>query len=73
MGVVLPGGEGRALRRRRLSAKMGAGRRFDQPGGLAMTSGKPLLHLVFGGVVSDPRGTEFVDPQRLDVIGIFPN
>lgn len=34
---------------------------------------KPLLHLVFGGAVADPQGTDFTDPDGLDIIGIFPN
>jgi len=34
---------------------------------------KPLLHLVFGGEVTDPQGTDFVDCDRLDVVGIFPD
>ncbi|MDA1089012.1 MAG: DUF4170 domain-containing protein [Proteobacteria bacterium] len=34
---------------------------------------KPLLHLVFGGTVADPQGTDFVDPDDLDIIGIFPS
>ncbi len=34
---------------------------------------KPLLHLVFGGEVSDPQGTDFVNPDGLDVVGIFPS
>ncbi len=34
---------------------------------------KSLLHLVFGGVVRDPQGVDFVDDSNLDVIGIFPN
>jgi hypothetical protein len=33
----------------------------------------PLLHLVFGGEVKDPRGLDFVDPASLDIVGIFPN
>lgn len=32
-----------------------------------------LLHLVFGGELRDPNGTEFVDLDQLDVVGIFPN
>ena len=32
-----------------------------------------LLHLVFGGRVRDPQGTDFVDPAALDVVGIFPS
>lgn len=31
------------------------------------------LHLVFGGRVSDPQGTDFTDPAGLDVVGIFPD
>ncbi len=34
---------------------------------------KPLLHLVFGGRVADPRGVDFVDADHLHVVGIFPN
>ncbi|RME67799.1 MAG: DUF4170 domain-containing protein [Alphaproteobacteria bacterium] len=34
---------------------------------------KPLLHLVFGGRVKDPRGLDFVDTAALDIVGIFPN
>jgi hypothetical protein len=36
-------------------------------------SDKPLLHLVFGGTVADPSGTDFVDTESLDIVGIFPN
>ena len=31
------------------------------------------LHLVFGGRVRDPRGLEFVDPENLETVGIFPD
>lgn len=31
------------------------------------------LHLVFGGELKDPRSTEFIDPDNLDVIGIYPD
>jgi Domain of unknown function (DUF4170) len=34
---------------------------------------KRLLHLVFGGELKDPNGTEFVDTERFDLVGIFPN
>jgi hypothetical protein len=34
---------------------------------------KPLLHLVFGGRVDNPQGTEFVDTDNLDIVGIYPN
>lgn len=29
------------------------------------------LHLVFGGRVSDPQGTDFVDLKSLDIVGMF--
>lgn len=35
--------------------------------------GESLLHLVFGGEVSDPRGVDFKDPTKLDVVGIYPS
>ena len=31
------------------------------------------LHLVFGGRVSDPQGAEFIEPDNLDIVGIFPD
>jgi hypothetical protein len=34
---------------------------------------KPLLHLVFGGEVKDPRSVEFVDVANLDIVGIYPD
>lgn len=35
---------------------------------------KPLLHLVFGGEVSDPQGLDFVsDPDKLHMVGLYPN
>jgi hypothetical protein len=32
-----------------------------------------LLHLVFGGELVDPQGTEFRDVDAIDVVGVFPN
>lgn len=29
------------------------------------------MHLVFGGRVSDPQTLDFVDPAKLDIVGIF--
>ena len=29
------------------------------------------LHLVLGGRVTDPRGLDFNDPNKLEVVGIF--
>jgi len=34
---------------------------------------KQLLHLVFGGELSDIGGSEFRDLARLDIVGIYPN
>ena len=31
------------------------------------------LHLVFGGRVSDPQTLDFSEPDKLDVVGIFPD
>ena len=32
-----------------------------------------LLHLVFGGELTDLSGTEFKDLDKLDMVGIYPN
>jgi Domain of unknown function (DUF4170) len=32
-----------------------------------------LLHLVFGGELVDPHGSEFRDLGAIDLVGIFPN
>ena len=37
------------------------------------TAKEQLLHLVFGGELTDPQGTEFVDTDGLDLVGIYPN
>lgn len=34
---------------------------------------KQLLHLVFGGELVDPKGTEFADLSKLDIVGMYPN
>lgn len=34
---------------------------------------KQLLHLVMGGRVKDPRGTDFQNLDEIDIVGIFPN
>lgn len=31
------------------------------------------LHLVFGGELTSPSGTEFVDPAQIHVVGLFPD
>jgi hypothetical protein len=37
------------------------------------TQKKQLLHLVFGGELSELGGGEFKDLDRIDIVGIFPN
>jgi hypothetical protein len=34
---------------------------------------KQLLHLVFGGELSNVTGVEFKDLGKLDIVGIYPN
>lgn len=34
---------------------------------------KQLLHLVFGGELTDLEGVTFRDLARLDIVGIFPD
>ena len=34
---------------------------------------KQLLHLVFGGELSNVTGMEFKDLHKLDIVGIYPN
>jgi hypothetical protein len=34
---------------------------------------KQLLHLVFGGELTRLDAAEFKDPDKLDIVGIFPN
>ena len=34
---------------------------------------KQRLHLVFGGKVVDPNGTEFVDTDQVEIVGVYPN
>lgn len=31
------------------------------------------LHLVFGGELKDPQGSEFRDPDNIETVGIFPD
>jgi uncharacterized protein DUF4170 len=44
---------------------------------MAQTEGvenqKQLLHLVFGGELTDIEGVEFSDLNELDIVGIYPN
>lgn len=37
------------------------------------TSTKQLLHLVFGGELTDLSKVEFSDLDKLDIVGIFPS
>ena len=34
---------------------------------------KQLLHLVFGGELTDLSGVEFANLDELDIVGIYPN
>jgi hypothetical protein len=34
---------------------------------------KQLLHLVFGGELTDPAKVEFADLSKLDIVGVYPN
>lgn len=34
---------------------------------------KQLLHLVFGGELVSPEGTEFKDLSKLQIVGIYPS
>jgi Domain of unknown function (DUF4170) len=34
---------------------------------------KPLLHMVFGGRVKDPRGLDFEDLGALHFVGMYPS
>ena len=34
---------------------------------------RQYLHLVFGGRLKDVQGVEFVDPRKLDIVGIYPS
>ncbi|PWJ17426.1 DUF4170 domain-containing protein [Jannaschia seohaensis] len=31
------------------------------------------LHLVFGGELVNPSSTQFVDPSKIDIVGMFPD
>lgn len=31
------------------------------------------LHLVMGGRVADPQGLEFVDLDKMDMVGVYPS
>jgi hypothetical protein len=37
------------------------------------SSGSQLLHLVFGGELTEPGAMEFRDLSKLDLVGMFPN
>ena len=39
------------------------------------TSSRPpqLLHLVFGGELTHLGGTEFRDPDEIDIVGLYPD
>jgi len=33
----------------------------------------PKLHLVMGGRVSDPQTLDFIDYEKLDLVGVYPS
>jgi len=37
------------------------------------TSGKQLLHLVFGGELTSLDSVDFKDLSKLDIVGVYPN
>lgn len=39
----------------------------------AQESGRQLLHLVFGGELTDLADNQFKDLSQVDVVGLFPN
>jgi hypothetical protein len=41
--------------------------------GKTKTGGEQLLHLVFGGELTELDKVEFQDLKKLDIIGIYPN
>jgi hypothetical protein len=53
---------GKGAKRQLMAAKDGA-----------KTSGRQLLHLVFGGELTTFDRVEFGDLKALDIVGIFPN
>ena len=34
---------------------------------------RQLLHLVLGGELKDPSGTEFADLDKVDIVGLYPD
>lgn len=41
--------------------------------GKTKTGGRQLLHLVFGGALTELDKVEFDDLKKLDIVGIYPN
>jgi hypothetical protein len=40
---------------------------------MSETSGKQLLHLVFGGELTSLDSVDFKDLSKLDIVGVYPN
>jgi hypothetical protein len=40
---------------------------------MSTTPPKQLLHLVFGGELTDISGIEFKDLTKVDLVGVYPN
>jgi hypothetical protein len=45
----------------------------DNTGSGTAENGKQLLHLVFGGTLTDLDKINFDDLSKLDIVGIYPN
>lgn len=37
-----------------------------------MSESRSKIHLVMGGRVKDPRGVEFVNLEKMDLVGVYP-
>lgn len=38
-----------------------------------MSEQRSKIHLVMGGRVKDPRGVEFVNLDKMDLVGVYPD
>jgi hypothetical protein len=47
--------------------------RIDRMSNDETQDARQLLHLVFGGELTDIESHTFRDPSKIDVVGIFPN
>jgi hypothetical protein len=45
----------------------------SRSGASSARESRQLLHLVFGGELTSLDSTEFRDPSKIDVVGVFPD